>query len=176
MSYLFNNHGWYTGTGDSPRSTEIEPTNKSTAETVGELRSVWNERGWSNIAYVAPDTSGELAAQKIIQINKVVNLQYQKSDTTIDFFGKTLNTNMEAVTELTGALDGMRRSVVASRKVNMRTGRALTNTATIEAMVDVIDAHRQACHDRGYDLGVLIDAATTLGELEAIDITTGWPS
>lgn len=57
--YLFDDYGWYSGSGTGKRSTTVEPANKSETETPGELRSNWTGREWFNVPYVAPDFVGD---------------------------------------------------------------------------------------------------------------------
>ncbi len=175
MSYLYNQYAWYIGEGTGPRSVSVEPTNKSISETVGELRSMWGDKAWVEVPYYAPDTTGELNELKQEKINLIVNMQYRKSDSTINFSGMTINTNFDALTELMAALDGMRRGKKSTRKVNLRTGRTVLDAATLELIVDAVDDYRQSVQDTAYDLSGLIQSASTFEEVEAIDINEGWP-
>lgn len=66
---------------------------------------------------------------------------------------------------------------LAQRKRRLKSGqRVLMTPAIIDAILLAYDAHVQACWDRDYDLCGLIDAATTIAELDAIDIIAGWPA
>jgi len=49
------------------------------------------------------------------------------------------------------------------------------DAATIIAIADAIEAHVQACFSNEADLAEQISAATTLTELDSVDIETGWP-
>lgn len=52
MAYAFDLFGWYAGEGAGKRSTDTAPTNLSTSETEGELRSNWTGHTWVELPYI----------------------------------------------------------------------------------------------------------------------------
>lgn len=64
----------------------------------------------------------------------------------------------------------------ASRKVVTSSGqKAILTSAQFDGLVASADTFGQSVMDRHYDLIDVIEAATTIAELQAIDIATGWP-
>lgn len=64
----------------------------------------------------------------------------------------------------------------ATRKIHTHAGdRAILTTAQFDGLVAAIENYGQAVMDRAYDLSDALDAATTAQEIEAIDVTAGWP-
>ena len=53
---------------------------------------------------------------------------------------------------------------------------ATLDASTIITISNAVEAHVQACFDREKALSDLIAAASNQSELDAIDITTGWPT
>jgi hypothetical protein len=47
--------------------------------------------------------------------------------------------------------------------------------AQVIAAAQAVRAHVQACFDHEADVAAEIDAAETLAELQAIDVSAGWP-
>lgn len=66
----------------------------------------------------------------------------------------------------------------ASRKIVTARGegRAIVSDAEFQAVFSAMESRGQTIHDNWYDKLDAIDAATTLAELDAIDINTGWPT
>lgn len=66
----------------------------------------------------------------------------------------------------------------ASRKIVINGGKnhALVTQAEFDAIVDAVAEYGQEIMDNWHDLIEAINAATTVAQLEAIDITTGWPA
>ena len=54
MTYTYDFYGWYCGNGDTERSTNIAPSNLSTSQNVGDLRSNWTGHVWVEIPYIPP--------------------------------------------------------------------------------------------------------------------------
>lgn len=54
-------------------------------------------------------------------------------------------------------------------------GRAVVTDAEFQAVYDAVETNGQAIMDNWYDLLEAIDAATTTEQIDAIDITQGWP-
>lgn len=63
-----------------------------------------------------------------------------------------------------------------TQKAKTRAGKLINLTlAQAEAIFAAVDDYIAACWTREYDLDAAITAATTKAEVDAIDITTGWP-
>lgn len=52
MAHTYNRFGWYDGDGEGARSTPVAPSNFSTSETPGNLRSNWTGHAWVELPYV----------------------------------------------------------------------------------------------------------------------------
>jgi hypothetical protein len=49
------------------------------------------------------------------------------------------------------------------------------NAEQLISLATTLDAYVQACFDREGEIAAQIDAATTVAEIEAIDLNAGWP-
>jgi len=119
-----------------------------------------------------------LSDHKQLAIDRAVDRQYQEADKGMLFNGLTISTTIASMTEITGAVQGNGRSPTRVRKINLRSGRVQMNKAELEAMADAVDNFRQLCHDRGYAICELIDAAVDKPGVDAVadaEIGTGWP-
>lgn len=64
----------------------------------------------------------------------------------------------------------------ATRRIHTHAGdRAILTTAQFDGLVAAIENYGQAVMDRAYDLSEALDAAATAQEIDAIDVTAGWP-
>lgn len=87
--------------------------------------------------------------------------------------GTRLPTDVEARPRFGTALSGCPADGTVSVKLD---GEFHTLThAEMTALVTAIATHVQVCFDHERDLHELIDAAETIADLEALDVTTGWP-
>lgn len=86
--------------------------------------------------------------------------------------GTHLPTDVEARTRFGTALSGCPADGTVSVKLD---GEFHTLThAEMTALVTAIATHVQVCFDHERDLHECIDAAETIADLEALDVTTGW--
>ena len=126
---------------------------------------------WHSAAF----TAEELDVYRAQIVAQILARQQKEADAGVLLNGLLVDTRRSAVAELVGAVDGMRRARVSSRKINIGGGRLEVNVAQLEAMIDAVDDHRQACHDRGFSLGELVDAAADKAAIDLISINEGWP-
>lgn len=87
--------------------------------------------------------------------------------------GMLIATDPESLILLTGGKVGGK----GLRKFVTKSGVAIQVTsAQLSAIFDAVDTYVQTVMDRYHDLCVLLDAASTVSDMEAVDIASGWPS
>jgi len=92
------------------------------------------------------------------------------------FNGFPVGTDPESQTKYIGAVVGAQIDPNVSVKWKMSDGTFVQlNAQAIVGLAMTVRAHVQACFDREAVLRAEIDAAQTAEELDAIDITVGWP-
>jgi hypothetical protein len=127
-------------------------------------------QNWVELDIYSNDADGIANAKRVFSSEVSAKAStVRDGGTTIAGLG--LATNAAARSLLAGAKVGGK----ANRKVVTRTGRANLSKVDFDALVAGVDDFIQAVFDNEYDLLEAIDAATTLAEIEAIDITVGWP-
>lgn len=119
-------------------------------------------------------TFEELKQQKIEQL---ASIRWEKETGGTTFNGMPLATDPTSQTKYVGAVVAAQISPLMTLKWKLSDGTFVdldANSITQVAMA--VRAHIQACFDRESALLTLIEAAVDQTELDAIDITTGWPS
>ena len=170
MSYTFNRYGWYAGESTTRRGTDMAPINTSTTEIVGELRSMWNEKGWSNIAYFAPpvevDTTIEDLRNRLAsRQNKAINQPYTIKGVEVQA------SELENIRTLLGG--------AGTKKFSFYHGTMTLTAANRTSALAGMDARLQAAHDRAYDIVELVKAASGREARLAVfyaEIDQGWPT
>ena len=170
MSYLIGQYGWYEGTGDSLRSTEIEPSNKSTSVIAGTMRSIWNEKGWSEIPYVIPDRTGEHDRLKASMIAEISATATALEDGYVMLDGNPIPTDLVAQGRITSARATLNRRGTGTVKF---AGMGTLNEAQLTAMEDAVFDKVVAIQDNHSDL---YDAIMVSDDHNLIDINAAWPA
>lgn len=88
-----------------------------------------------------------------------------------------IDTDLDSVNLITATMVGMGRdptAVVDWQDKDKNWNKV--NKASIEGMHDAVFAHRQSARTNEFNLDAEVVAATTIAELDAIDIESGWPS
>ena len=86
-----------------------------------------------------------------------------------------LATTYESEQEISSVKDELKDG--GTQKAVTRSGATITITLTIAtAMLAAVRGHHINCRTVDYNHTLAINALTTVGEVEAYDITTGWPS
>tara|TARA_R110000772_G_scaffold268452_1_gene395559 strand:+ start:5923 stop:6411 length:489 start_codon:yes stop_codon:yes gene_type:complete len=161
--------------GDRPVESYTHDDNVAYEITEGDLPAGFVPGSFSynpedGFLVIAEMEAGVVGIKKEEMLLEVQTLSKTKRNGGIVFNGLDISTDADARSLLTGAKSGGK----ASRKMVGKGGRANLTKLQFEAMVTAVDDHIQGVFDRHYDLEELIDAATTLTELDAIDITGGW--
>jgi hypothetical protein len=119
-------------------------------------------------------TFEELKSKKY---NDLANTRWQKETGGTTFNGSLLSTDPVSQTKYVGAVVGAQLDPSAILNWKMADGSFVELDASeITAIAMAVRAHIQACFDREAELRALIDVAVDQEDLDAIDITTGWPS
>ena len=144
----------------------------STQDSVDEILPVlvgvnWTAQ-WETRAY----TAAEFEAYQELTKVEVSSLASISREIGVEVDGLKVATDPESTSLLVGAKQGGK----PNRKVIGTNGRATLTKAQFDNLVDAVDDLIQNVFDREYDLGELIDAATTKAEIDAIDIKGGWPT
>ena len=106
---------------------------------------------------------------------EVTSIFHRKTSSSIDVAGTVISTSPQSVQRINRAVH--RASATGkSIKTVTRAGVAVEfSAAQLTAIQDAVEAYWEACDAREHDLFKAIDAATNIAELEAIDISKGWP-
>lgn len=177
MAYAYDLYGWYIGQveNDRPRSTPIAPANTSTAATPGELRSNWSGIAWAEWAYVpppAPDNTVRPRATLRAAVAEQLASRLEASGVLVagDWFQTdALSRARMAGLGLLGAnlTVGTKWDVMGQGQATLtenKVGNILAAYADLDAaLITNAKALRQAIGD------------ATANELDAINVTAGWP-
>jgi hypothetical protein len=127
--------------------------------------------------WVIRDALPTLAELKTKKLSDLADLRWQKETGGTTFAGIEIATDAVSQTKYIGAVVGAQMDPSASLKWKISNGSFVTlDAAQIVNVAMAVRAHVQACFDNEADLRVLIEAAETQEELDAIDINTGWPA
>lgn len=119
-------------------------------------------------------TLGQLRLRKL---DALAAKRWEKEAGGIVFNGMTVATDAVSQTKIIGAVVGAQMDPQSTIQWKMADGSFSTLDATaVLAMAMAVRAHVQACFDNEAEIRVLIQAAGTKEELDAIDIDAGWPS
>lgn len=118
-------------------------------------------------------TLGEKRQTKLADL-AAVRWEHENGGTT--FNGALVATDGNSQTKYIGAVVAaqIEPTTVISWKMLDGSFVELNATAIVELAM-AVRGHVQACFDRERELRALIEAAQTFAELEAVDITSGWP-
>lgn len=89
--------------------------------------------------------------------------------------GDLIATTHQARLELAALVENLTVSGGTQKGVTRSGKRIIFDLSTATAALAAVDAHHATCNATEYDLDAEIDAATTKEELEAIDLSVGWP-
>ena len=106
----------------------------------------------------------------------LANKRWEKETGGTTFNGMPLATDAVSQTKYIGAVVGAQINPQGTMKWKTGNGFVTLDAAAVTAVAMAVRAHVQACFDNEADLAVLIDAAETAEELDAIDINAGWPA
>lgn len=86
-----------------------------------------------------------------------------------------ISTTHQARLELAALVENLTVNGGTQKGVTRSGKRIIFDLSTATAALAAVDAHHAICNATEYDLDAEIDAATTKEELEAIDLSVGWP-
>jgi len=143
---------------------------KVTGKTAVRTGGVWVQE-WQTENYSAEESAAILAAQKDEYRSQLRAKIEAKMSAGVTVNGLLVDTSPVARSLLAlGQIGGK-----PSRKIVAKGGKAILTGAEFNAMVQAIDDFGQAVMNHGYDLHAAIDNATTIQELQAVDLDAGWP-
>lgn len=117
----------------------------------------------------------KLAEFKATLKNEVTGKRYDIEVGGVTIGGTVIKTDRESQSTVNGALNFLQINQAAVIDWKGANGWTTINYYQIMYIANIVGAHVQACFSREKVLHGIIDACTTLAELDAIDINTGWP-
>ncbi len=119
-------------------------------------------------------TFEETKHNKLVELE---NLRWLKETGGTTFNGWQLATDPVSQTKYVGAVVSVQINPNSIIKWKMSNGEFVELSAEdVTSMAMAVRAHIQACFDKEAELQLSISSATNKEELDAIDITTGWPA
>jgi hypothetical protein len=122
-----------------------------------------------------PMSLSQLKTQKIDQIREIRQFHELKG---ITVGGAPIRTDDKSQSKLTGAVTYLTLAP-SVETINWEAIPGVFVALTREQIMGTglaVGAHIQACFDRSKELTISINAAPTIQDVNAIDITSGWPS
>lgn len=115
-----------------------------------------------------------------IKSNKLADLaayRWEKETGGTTFNGMLVATDAVSQTKYVGAVVASQIDPLINLKWKLSSGDFVSlNAESLIAVSMAVRTHIQACFDRESELKILIDSAISEEELDAINITTGWPT
>lgn len=134
---------------------------------------VWNGSTFEDPNPPVPPTFEQL---KEIKLSSLANIRWAKETGGTTFNGMPLATDLTSQTKYVGAVVAAQISPLMTLKWKLSNGTFVDlDAAAITQVAMAVRAHIQACFDKEAELQALIEAAVDQTELDAIDITVGWP-
>jgi len=141
---------------------------RPTADFVKEIDPELLDGEWVQ-AYESRDfTVAEVDSYRVKANARLLTKQNAHADKGIMVNDIRIGTTPGAVADLMGAYEGTRRNPTRVRKVNLAGGKTTLREADLLGIIGLVDDHRQGCHDKGYDISELLDAAGTKTEIDEI--------
>ena len=120
-----------------------------------------------------PPTLGEVRETKLAAL---AAKRWEKETGGMSYNGMSLATDAVSQTKYIGAVIGAQMNPQSTLKWKLQDGTFVTlDAAAIVAVAFAVRGHVQACFDREATLATLINTATTVEEIDAININVGWP-
>jgi len=133
--------------------------------------------GLENGNWVIRTALPTLEEARAAKLNTLANRRWQAETGGTTFSGLPLSTDPVSQTKYVGAVVGVQLDPNSTLKWKMADGSFVTlDAATITAVAMAVRSHIQACFDREAELRVLVEAAASKAELDAIDINSDWPA
>lgn len=110
---------------------------------------------------------------------KVADLRWQAETGGMKVNGVLIQTDRESRGNLTGAAlradRALRNGTAYEVRWKAADGWAVFDASTILAVAEAAEAHVNACFVREAEIVAQVDAAVTIDDLRAIDLSSGWP-
>ncbi len=124
---------------------------------------------WTIESLSAEEAAAVLAAAKAAKKAVIAAARYAAEIAGVTVSGATIRTDRESQALITGAALKATQDAEYTCTWKAESGFVSLNAATIIAVADAVRAHVQACFDAEAAKCVLIDAAATVAEVEAIE-------
>lgn len=151
----------------------------SGVDTVGSTSLEFGDGTVTVVYTMRPKTPEELAAElnaaKAAKRAALAATRYTHEIGGTTVAGASLLTDRESQGLLTGAALAATLDPNYTVTWKAANGWVTLDAPTLIAMAQAVRAHVQACFDREKTLDDAIAAAATVADVEAVDITTGWP-
>jgi hypothetical protein len=133
--------------------------------------------GLENGNWVIRTALPSLDEMKETKLFRLADMRWQKETGGMVYNNIPLSTDPTSQTKYVGAVVGAQLSPNTTMKWKLSSGNfVILDAATIVDIAMAVRNHIQLCFDREAELAELIQAAPDKETLNAIDITTGWPT
>lgn len=149
---------------DAPTGQFVTATEAAPIQVDG----VWTQQ-WTTV-------TTDLTTAKAQLIDQLADYRNQQERGGTALNGSTIKTDPDSQAKVTGAK--VFSDLNPGTTINWKTDDGswiLIDATTITAMAQAVGTHVQACFTQEFTLTNQINAVTTIADLEAIDITAGWP-
>ena len=164
--------GWYELVVNAPIAYDERISSSSYNFT---LFSDHVELNYEITSLTEEEMLAKLAEFKASLKNEVTSKRYDTEVGGITIGGAIIKTDRESQSTVNGALSFLQINQSAVIDWKGANGWTTINYYQIMYIANAVGLHVQACFSREKVLHGIIDACTTLAELDAIDINTGWP-
>jgi hypothetical protein len=130
---------------------------------------------WDGATFTKPPKWASLAEGKAAQIEALAAKRYSVEIGGTTIGGVPIATDRDTQSKLVAIRILAKEDNAYTVRWKTSAGFVTLDAATIIAVADGVRAFVQAAFDREATLIDAIEAATTLAELDAIDLTAGWP-
>jgi len=162
--------GWFAGDTVYPGYLTRE-TGVTIPEELQGKRLAYVDGEFSELPPVqTPATKDDRDAKKAALAAK----RYEIEIGGITVAGAKVKTDRESQASLTGAYTSLQAGLLTGIDWKTEDGWVTLNLATCEAIAQAVASHVQQSFSREKELSVIIDAAETVEDLQAIDINSGW--
>ena len=126
------------------------------------------------VEYLDLSSTDPVDEAKAGKLAALAAIRYEKETAGVAFAGSVILTDPLSQAKLTGAWVRVQR--LPNTRINWKgaTGWAEIGKAEVEAAVDAVSAHVQACFNNERAHSEAISALTTVAAIDSYDISTGW--
>lgn len=136
----------------------------------------WDGVALTAVAKTAAELAVDLTTAKAQKLADLADLRWRMETSGIILNGVPVATDDRSKLLILGKRTKAAADPDMTFQWKAPTGFVTLTAAQMLAIADAVEAHVQGCFTREGVLAAQVEAATTLAELGAIDITSGWPA